>query len=196
MLVPVLVVGGIAWLLLREGKDKPDADPTPTPEPAPEPTPTRPDPSETKWTETASWQGEYAEKGYDGTERVVWGLTKGIRYQDGSTKMDNTQYILIGNKTHTSFRSANSDRGTIDIKKEYTGGDKDVKNAIVYDSFATAEAKVRELSQEPEYDPTDPIQPRPEPEDDDDGSSGGGGFGGLPAAPGYSLGQGMGSSVF
>ena len=195
MLVPVLVVGGIAYLLLREGKEKPE-EPTPTPTPDPTPTPT--DPSTTKWTETASWQGEYAEKGYDGTERVVWGLTMGIRFQDGSTEMGDTQYILIGNKTHTAFRTANSDRGTLDIKKEYTGGDKDIKNAIVYDSFATAEAKVRELSQEPEYDPTDPIQPRPEPEDEDNGgdASGGGGFGGLPAAPGYSLGQGMGSSVF
>lgn len=192
MLVPVLVVGGIAWLLLREGRDKPDVDPTPTPEPEP----TTPDPSTTEWTETASWSGEYAEKGYDGTERVVWVLKKGIRYRDGSTQMDDSEFILIGNKTHTAFRSANSDRGTIDIKKEYTGGDADVKNAIVYASLANAEAKVRELSQEPEYDPTDPTQPRPEPEDDDDGSSGGGGFGGLPASPGYQLGQGMGSSAF
>ena len=189
MLVPVLVVGGIAWLLLREGKDKPDVDPTPTPEPTPEPTPTRPDPSSTKWTETASWSGEYAEKGYDGTERVVWILQKGIRFQDGSTEMDDSEFILIGNKTHTAFRTANSDRGTINIKKEYTGGDADVKNAIVYASLAEAEAKVRELSQKPEPRPG---EPQPQPEDD----SNDGGFGGLPAAPGYQLGQGMGSSVF
>jgi len=192
MLVPVLVVGGIAWILLREGTDKPDVDPTLTPEPTPEPTP---DPSSTEWTLTASWSGEYAEKGYDGTERVVWVLKKGIRYQDGTTQMDDSEFILIGNKTHTAFRSANSDRGTIDIKKEYTGGAADVKNVVIYASLADAEAKVRELSQEPEYDPTDPTQPQPQPEDDDDGSSGGG-FGGLPAAPGYQLGQGMGSSAF
>lgn len=191
MLLPVLVVGGIAWLLLREGRDKPDVDPTPTPEPGG--VPFTPDPSTTEWTKTASWSGEYAEKGYDGTERVVWVLNMGIRYQDGSTEMSDSEFILIGNKTHTAFRSANSDRGTIDIEKEYTGGDADVKNAIVYASLAEAEAKVRELSQKPEPQPGEP-QPQPEDEPEDDSNDGG--FGGLPAAPGYQLGQGMGSSVF
>lgn len=194
MILPVAVAAGLVWLLLRERKDKPDVEPTPTPEPGG--VPFTPDPSTTEWTETASWSGEYAEKGYDGTERVVWMFRKGIRYQDGTTEMDDSQFIVIGNKTHTAFRSANSDRGTIDIKKEYTGGDKDSKNVLVYASIADAEAKVRELSQEPEYDPTDPTQPQPQPEDDDDDGSSGGGFGGLPAAPGYQLGQGMGSSAF
>ena len=191
MLLPVVVDGGTAWPLRREGRDKPDVDPTPTPTPDPEPT--TPDPSTTKWTDTASWSGEYAEKGYDGTERVVWVLKKGIRFQDGSTQMDDSEYVLIGNKDHTSFRTANSDRGTIDIKKEYTGGDADVKNAIVYASLAEAEAKVRELSQKPEPRPGEP-QPQPQPEEEDDSNDGG--FGGLPARPGNQLGQGMGSSVY
>jgi len=190
LILPVAVAAGIVWILLRERKDEPDAEPTP--DPTPDPTPS--DPSTTVWTETASWSGEYAEKGYDGTERVVWVMRKGIRFQDGSTEMDDSEFILIGNKMHTAFRSANSDRGTIDIKKEYTGGDADVKNAIVYASLAEAEAKVRELSQKPQPRPGEP-QPQPQPEEDEDDSNDGG-FGGLPASPGYQLGQGMGSSAF
>ena len=186
-MIPVVVgFGLVAWFLLRDGTSKPDEPPSEDTDPD-----ITPDPSTTEWTETAEWSGEYAETGYDGTERVVWVMRTGIRYQDGSTQMDSTEYVLIGNKNHTAFRSANSDRGTLDIKKEYTGGDADVKNAIVYASIAEAEAKVRELSEEPENDPT---QPQPQPEDTPEDSGNDDGFGGLPARPGNALGQGYGGN--
>lgn len=181
------------WLIFKESskKDKPeeslpDEGGIPIPETEPE---TRPDPSETEWTETASWSGEYAKTGYDGTDYVVWILQTGIRYQDGSTQMDSSEYVLIGNKTHTAFQSANSDRGTLDIKKEYTGGTSDVKNAVVYPDLQAAIDRVDELAEEPEYDPTDPVQPQPEPEDDSDS---GGGFS-FPRQDGFNLGQNVGS---
>tara|TARA_R110002012_G_scaffold312742_1_gene523734 strand:+ start:97 stop:690 length:594 start_codon:yes stop_codon:yes gene_type:complete len=169
MLAPVIAVGIAAWLLLREGKEKEgSADPEETPT---TPTPTKPEDSSDlppqTWTETASWSGEYAKKGYDGTERVVWMLNMGIRFTDGTTEMSDTTYILIGNKTHTAFRRTNSDRGTVDIKKEYTGGDSDVKNATVYASLEAAEAEVDRLSVEPEYDPTSP-QPQKPPEEEEE----------------------------
>jgi len=182
------------WLIFKESskKDKPeetlpDEGGIPIPETEPE---TRPDPSETKWTDTASWSGEYAKTGYDGTDHVVWILQTGIRYQDGSTEMDSSEYILIGNKNHTAFQSANSDRGTIDIKKEYTGGSADVKNAIVYPDLQAAIDKVDEMSEEPEYDPTDPVQPQPQPEEDESDSEGGFSF---PRQDGFNLGQNVGS---
>jgi len=198
-MIPQFVALGVGlWLIFRESSKKAeqpddeggaglpdysDEEGIPTPE-------TRPDPSETEWTETASWSGEYAKKGYDGSERVVWILQTGIRYQDGSTEMDSSEYILIGNKSHTAFQSANSDRGTLDIKKEYTGGTSDVKNAIVYPTLQAAIDRVDELSEEPEYDPTDPVQPQPQPEDDDSGSGGGFSF---PRQDGFNLGQNIGS---
>ena len=174
MLVPVLVIGGIAFLLLREGEKTttPDVDPTPTPEPTPEPTPT--------YDPTYTWSGEYAVSG-PGGENVVW-----LFDNDGQT------YIVIGNKTHTSFLSANSDRGTFTIPKEATGNETDSKRVIAFATLEDASAKADEMSNPAPRDPSDPVQPQPE-DDEDDGSSGGG-FGGLPAAPGYQLGQGMGSS--
>jgi hypothetical protein len=188
-MMQLIPIGILAFLLLRDRTPKEDEE-----EQEEETTPTpRPDPSETKWTETASWSGEYAKEGYDGTERVVWVMQTGIRYQDGSTEMDDTEYILIGNKSHTAFRSANSDRGTIDIKKEYTGGTSDVKNAIVYPDLDSAIAKVDELSEPPSNDdPTSP-QPQPQPDPDEDQGGNDDGFGGLPSQGGLSLGQGYGS---
>ena len=201
MLPQFLALGVGLWLIFRESSKKDKSDDGMTEDGLPDysgdkegiPTPDKPekpDPSETEWTETASWSGEYAKKGYDGSERVVWILQTGIRYQDGSTQMDSSEYILIGNKTHTAFQSANSDRGTIDIKKEYTGGSADVKNAIVYPTLQAAIDRVDELSEEPEYDPTDPVQPRPQPKEDD--SDSGGGFS-FPRQDGFNLGQNVGS---
>ena len=90
-------------------------------------------------------------------------------------KMDSSEYVLIGNKnSHRVSSRQNSDRGTLDIKKEYTGGTSDVKKTLLfYPDLQAAIDRVDELSEEPEYDPTDPIQPRPEPEDDDSDSGGG-----------------------
>ncbi len=181
------------WLIFKESSKKVEPEETPLPDEGDD-TPTKPQDSSDlppqEWTETASWSGEYAKKGYDGSDNVVWVLQTGIRYQDGSTQMDSSEYVLIGNKIHTGFITANSDRGTLDIKKEYTGGTKDVKNAVVYPDLQAAIDRVDELAEEPEYDPTDPIQPRPEPEDDD--SDSGGGFS-FPRQDGFNLGQNVGS---
>ena len=216
MIAPVIAVGVAAWLLLREPKAKyphdmfdcatgkkyvakTEADhermaglgyvhsmdecampETPDPEVAPD---------LQKWTDTASWSGEYAKKGYDGTERVVWFLTTGIRFTDGTTEMSDTTYILIGNKNHTAFRRTNSDKGTVDIKKEYTGGDSDVKNATVYASLEAAEAEVDRLSVKPESDPNDPYKPQPQPEEEEEDNTPPNSF---PPQQGLNLGQNAG----
>lgn len=193
MLAPVIAVGIAAWLLLRDQEkpegsdDRPEGDDTPT---KPEDSSDLP-PQE--WTETASWSGEYAKKGYDGTERVVWMLNMGIRFTDGSTEMSDTTYILIGNKNHTAFRRANSDRGTLDIKKEYTGGDSDITNAIVYSSLQEAEAEVDRLSEEPKNDPTDPTSPQKPPEEEEEDNNPPSSF---PPQQGLNLGQNAGAGSY
>ena len=186
MIQYAIAVGLAYWLLKGADRKAPEPEPSPDPEPSP-----RPDPSETKWTETAVWSGESVFSG-SGGENVVWIVQFGIRYQDGSTEMSDSEYILIGNKNHTAFLTANSDRGTLDIKKEYTGGDRDIKNAVVFPDLASAEARADELSNPPARDPNDPVQPQPEPEPpEDDGRDDG--FGGLPSRGGYQLGQGSGT---
>ena len=165
-----------------------------TPDPIEPTKPARPDPAETKWTDTATWSGESSASG-SGGEYVVWFYTKGIRFQDGSTQMSDSTYIVIGNKTHTAFQRANSERGTIDIPKRYSGGEVDMNNVIVYASLEDAEAKADLLANPPARDPNDPVQPQPQPEDDEGDSGGSGGFGGLPPQQGRQLGQGYGSSA-
>lgn len=156
--------------------------------------PTAPDPAETVWTDTSTWSGEYSASG-SGGEHVVWFYTRGIRYQDGSTEMDDTTYIVIGNKTHTSFGRANTDRGTIDIPMRFTGGTTDQQNVVVYSSLADAEAKADLLANPPASDPNDPTSPQPQPEDDEEDSGGSGGFGGFPTQGGNQLGQNGGYST-
>jgi hypothetical protein len=195
MLAPLVAVGLTLWLLnhFEKSESSKPEDEEWLPPPGGVPTPKPGDSSDLppqQWTEMAQWSGEYAKEGYDGTERVVWFLTQGIRYTDGSTEMSNSTYIVIGNKTHTAFRSQSTSNGAINIKWEYTGGTKDAKNVIVYSSLEAAIAEVDKLSKEPDYDPTDPVQPQPQPEDEEEDD---GGFGGLPSSPGYQLGQGMGS---
>ena len=221
MLAPVIAVGIAAWLLLKEDKAKyphdmfdcatgqkyvaetaadhermaglgyvHSMDECAMPE-----TPTKPEDSSDlppqKWTDTASWSGEYAKKGYDGTERVVWFFQTGIRFVDGTSEMDDTTYILIGNKTHTSFRRTSSDRGTIDINKKYTGGTSNVQNAVVYASLEEAEAEVDRLSVEPEYDPTSP-QPQKPPEEEEDNNP----PSSFPPQQGLNLGQNAGAGSY
>ena len=155
--VPLFVIAGGLLLKLRERMEKPDDsdDTTPTAPPLQE------------WTETAQWSGEYATTG-EGGDQVVWFYRRGIRYNDGTADFGDTTYIIIGNKNHTGFLSANSDRGTIDIPKELTGGEKDVKNAIVFPDLATAEAKADELANPAPVDPNDPTQPQKPQEPDED----------------------------
>lgn len=181
--VPLFVIAGGLLLKLRErmgdDKDKP-IDPPTTPDDDDGATPAAPPLRE--WTETAQWSGEYATTG-EGGDQVVWFLKKGIRYTDGTAEFGDTTWIIIGNKTHTAFLTANSDRGTVDIKKEYTGGDKDVKNAVVFDSLASAEARADELANPAPYDPNDPTQPqRPDPEEDEPSQPS------LPTRPDYGFG--------
>lgn len=179
------------WLIFKESskKDKPeetlpDEGGIPIPETEPE---TRPDPSETKWTDTVSWSGEYV-----AGENVVWTMQRGIRFQDGSTEMDSTIYIVIGNSNHTAFLRNSVSGGTINISKEESGGDEDMKNVRVFATLADAEAKADDLANPPEADPNDPTQPQrpPEPEEDDSGSGGGFSF---PRQDGFNLGQNVGS---
>ena len=139
------IVGfGIAYFLLKEAMDR-DTDPTPepSPEPSPESSPT-PDPSETKWTDTVSWSGEYV-----AGENVVWTMQRGIRFQDGSTEMDSTIYIVIGNSNHTAFLRQSTSGGTINITKEESGGDTDQINVKVFPSLEEASAKADELANPP-----------------------------------------------
>ena len=187
-MIPQFVALGVGlWLIFRDSQKKDDEE-KPMPEPEPEEDkPTRPDPSETKWTETASWSGEYI-----AGSNVVWVFQTGIRYQDGSTEFDK-EYIVIGDKNHHNFLRSNSDRGTTDIKWELTGNPekRDSKNVVVFATLADAQARADELA-EP-ADPNDPTQPQrpPEPEDEDDSGSGGG-FS-FPRQDGFNLGQNVGS---
>ncbi len=159
-MINAVVPLGIAYLLFRNKDDKPTPDIDDDSELPDE----RPD--EQKWTKTAKWSGEYATTG-EGGDQVVWFLTMGIRYADGTADFSDTTYIVIGNKNHTSFLSANSNRGTVDIAKEYTGGSRDVDNVVVFASLADAEAKADELANPEPTDPTDPTQPqKPDPEED------------------------------
>ena len=125
-------------------------------------------PDEQVWTKTAKWSGEYATTGTGG-DQVVWFLNMGIRYADGTADFSDTTYIVIGNKNHTAFLSANSDRGTVDIAKEYTGGSVDRDNVVVFATLADAEAKADELANPTPTDPNDPTQPQKpqEPEEDE-----------------------------
>lgn len=175
--------------MLREGKSVQDEDkpePEPTPEPEPEPTPT---PPSGDFTEFATWSGEYTSG-----ENVVWTYQTGIRFDDGTEERSNTTYIVIGNPNHTRFLRSNSNRGTIDISKELTGGDKDQKNVQVFATIEEASERADELTNPPERDPTDPVQPQPEPqprpEDPNDRPSNP-----LPVQPDYGLGGG-GSRLF
>ncbi|MHC4950635.1 MAG: hypothetical protein ACYTEU_06570 [Planctomycetota bacterium] len=160
-MIQTLVGVGIAYLFFKN-KNKDDAvvdddtmpdDTTPTPQ---------------KWTDTSEWSGEYFAMG-EGGENVVWFYRSGIRYEDGTTEWSNTQYIVIGDKNHHNFLRSNSDRGTIDIKWEYTGNPskQDSKNVIVFPTLEDAQKRADELSNpEEDDDPTSPQKPD-EPEDDE-----------------------------
>ena len=176
MLAPLVAVGLTLWLLNQSEKKNPPKPKPEEPKPSPGGIPT-PNPSPTvKYT----WSGEYAVSG-PGGENVVWSFDTGVN-----------QYWVIGNKTHTSFLSANSDRGTFTIPKEATGNERDSKRVVAFPGLEAASAKADEMSNPPPRDPNDPTQPQPQPEDEEEEKDDGG-FGGLPAAPGYQLGQGMGS---
>ena len=164
-MIPQLVILYGAYRILRDRKpteSKPDIDDdSELPE-------ERPD--EQVWTKTSKWSAEYTTTG-EGGDQVVWFYTSGIRYADGTADWSDSTYIVIGNKNHTSFLSSNTDGGSIDIAKEYTGGDKDSKNVIVFASLADAEAKADELANPEPTDPTDPTQPQKPQEPDEDAPS-------------------------
>jgi hypothetical protein len=179
-MIPALVVGvGIAYLFLREGRSKPQDDED---EVKPggddiEPTPTPPqlDPLDPR----SSWVIEGFVEGYD--ESVVWLAS----FQDFRGLPDG-DFIMIGNKSHTAFLRANSDRGTIDIPKEATGSSSDQENVIVYPSIEKAMERLEKLAN-PE--PPTPGSPQAEPEDDDTEPT----RPSLPTRPDYGLGGGVGS---
>ena len=186
-MIPQIVALGVGlYLIFRESSKKDqEQEVLPEPEPMPEEEkPTKPEPSEQKFTDTVSWSGEYV-----AGDNVVWTMQRGIRYEDGSTKMDSTVYIVIGNSNHTSFLRQSGSGGSINISKEESGGDQDMKNVQVFATLADAEAKADDLANPPERDPNDPVQPQPEPEDD---AGSGGGFS-FPSQDGFNLGQNGGS---
>jgi len=163
----VLMLGGL-YLWLRDGDATPVAPKPEEDEDLPSGgIPTIPDPSETKWTDTAEWSGEYIATGPKG-ENVVWFYRTGIRYQDGTTEWSSTTYIVIGDKNHHYFLRSSSSRGTINIPKRFSGGPVDMKNVQVFASLQEAEKRADELSNPAEPDPTDPTRPQPEPEPEED----------------------------
>ena len=178
--IPLFVIAGGLLLKLRERmEDKPSEEEVDIDddEVLPE---ERPD--EQVWTKTARWSGEYSATG-EGGDQVVWFLTMGIRYADGTADFSDTTYIVIGNKNHTGFLRANSDRGTVDIAKEYTGGTTDQDNVVVFASLADAEARADELANPTPKDPNDPTQPqKPDPEEDEPTQPS------LPTQPDYGFG--------
>jgi hypothetical protein len=181
-MIPALVVGvGIAYLFLREGRSKPQDDQEDEPLPGGSgeeegiPTPPQLDPLDPR----SSWVIEGTVPGYD--ENVVWLAS----FQDFAGLPDG-DFIMIGNKAHTSFLRSNSDRGTIDIPKEATGGSTDQENVNVYPDLATAQARLEKLAN-PE--PPTPGSPQTEPEDDDTEPT----RPSLPTRPDYGLGGGVGS---
>ena len=183
-MLPALAVGiGIAYLFLREGRSRPQDQTDPMPGGSDDeggiPTPPTTQPLEPR----SSWSIEGTVEGYD--ESVVWLAT----FQDFRGLPDG-DFIMIGNKSHTSFLRSNSNRGTIDIPKEATGGSTDQKNVNVYPDLATAQARLEELAAP--RDPSDPVQPQPEPEDPPGDAPT---LPSLPTRPEYGLGGG-GSRLF
>ena len=176
------VLGGIVLYYFfknkEEAQDDSDEadDTTPTPEGG---TPT------SNWESIYRWSGEYVASG-EGGDNIVWTYETGVRYYEDNREEYDSPYIVIGNADHTSFLRSNSNRGTIDIPKEATGGTQDMDNVRVFPDMATAEAKADELSNPEPADPNDPTQPqRPPEDDDDDDSDGGGGRPTFPTQPSF-----------
>ena len=192
-----IILGGLAYLLIKDrDKVKPKQEEEEVlPEPGGIPTPwdddtggrsdepTRPDPSETVWTETSSWSGEAVTTGPGGTN-VVWFFKSGVRYQDGTVDWSPNTYIVIGDENHHFFLTQNSDRGSIDIKWEFTGNPdkRDSKNVTVFASLEEAIEKADEMSNPPEDD--DPLGPQKQPEPEEDKPT----QPSLPSQPGLGLG--------
>ena len=172
-MIPALAVAiGLIWLFGSEAMKKPDKPTDPeTPERPNDPiTPDLP-PSPpvdgdvdgdgiVEFEDLTVWSGEGSVD-----QSVVWSYQMGIRKEDGSEEYGNP-YIVIGDSAHHNFLRSNSNRGTIDIPKERTGGSSDQRNVIV---FASVQDALDRLNEEEEpRDPTDPVQPQPQPEDDDE----------------------------
>lgn len=181
-MLQLVVAGGIAFLLLREARKSDREKPTPEPpEPEPEPQP-EPEPRPPQEVGEDVFRWSPAEGSGDNT---VWTYQRGVRYSDGTESMG-SEYVVIGNATHTEFYRANARGGTINIPWEATGrSDKrDSQNVIVFGSIDDA---VAFLEEEEEDDPNRPEKPEPP-------------SGGKPPMPGlprpdYGLGGG-GSSLF
>jgi len=149
-MIQIIVLGTLAWLLLRG--DKLPIDTPPEPEPTPTPTP-EPEPVET-------WQQGYSN---ESPSIVVWLYTNSR----------NTSYWLIGNYAHTSFiRESADSAGTIDISSAETGGTARMSNVRVFSGQDTAADELDNLWF---IDPNNPENQ--EPEEDGFGSIHGGGLG-------------------
>lgn len=172
-----LVIGGVILYYFFKNKEEAEDDSPTLDEPQDEPTQPTPTPEggtpTSNWESIYRWSGEASFSG-EGGDNIVWVYETGIRFDDGTEDWDRSDFIVIGNANHTAFLRANSNRGTIDIPKEATGGTKDMDNVVVFPDLATAEARADELSNPEPADPNDPTQPQAPPEDDDDNDDGGG----------------------
>lgn len=153
MLPALAVAVGLVWFFSKEAGSKPK--PKPKPEPTPEDDREDQEDGIVEFEELTRWSGEEVVG-----ESVVWEYTTGIRLEDGTERFD-SPFIVIGDPAHHNFLRTNSNRGTIDISKERTGGSTDQKNVRVFSSIDQAVAYLEEKEDE-EDDPTDP-QPQPEP---------------------------------
>lgn len=157
MIWGLLGIGGVYWLLRdnnmpQEEEQLPDEGGIPMP-------------PKQDFVKIAEWSGEYSASG-SGGDNVVWFYRTGIRYEDGTTEMDSSTYIVIGDKNHHKFYRASVSGGTINIPKEMSGGEADMKNVVVFPSLEEASAKADELSNPVEED--DPLGPQKQPEEEDE----------------------------
>lgn len=162
-----IILGGLAYLLIKD-KDN-DTEEENLPDPGGVPIPDDTDggsdgPEVQEYTKISSWSGEAFTTG-PGGDNVVWIYHAGIRYTDGTTVMDDSQYIVIGDASHHNFLRQNTSGGSINIPKEMTGGSTDQNNVTVFASIEQAIARAEESSNPEEDD--DPMGPQKQPEDDD-----------------------------
>ena len=178
MLPALAVAVGLVWFFADQAK-KSNAEPKPKPEPKPEDDREDDQGGIVEFDEITRWSGEEVVG-----DSVVWEYTTGICLEDGTENFD-SPYIVIGDAAHHNFLRTNSNRGTIDISKERTGGSTDQKNVKVFSSITEAVSYLEEKEDEDD-DPTGP-QPQPEPEPPAPPSK--------PVQPDYGLGGG-GASLF
>lgn len=158
MIPQVLLIGAALWAFRNRDRTETPSETPDDQEPAGPPVDGDADGDGiVEFEELTVWSAE-ATVGDD----VVWSYTTGILREDGSEVFDQP-FIVIGDAAHHNFLRQSAAGGSIDIPKERTGGSTDQDNVIV---FASVDAAVEYLSEEPDED--DGTGPQKQPEDDDD----------------------------